>query len=217
MKKVWILMLVAAVALVACPVFMAMAQDNGGGGGGKGGGKGGFGKGGFGGPPVTLTDDQTTTMKPKVDALTTAAKALNTAASDEKALGDYRWPALHDAGDHAGRSRCESGPGGHRQQRQGWQGWRRLRWQGWHDVHHPDRRSVDGHRAAEMMPSRRPSRTSVIWPRRPSATPMVRGTPVRPRWRLPALSVAWAAAAARAAARVARRVAATRPQPDPTH
>ena len=87
MKKVWILMLVAAVALVACPVFMAMAQDQGGGDTGKGKGKGGFGKGGFGGPPVTLTDDQTTTMKPKVDALTTAAKALNTAASDEKALG----------------------------------------------------------------------------------------------------------------------------------
>ena len=88
MKKAWLLLIVAAVVLVACPVFMAMAQTDPGAGGGKGGGKGGFGKGAF--APVTLTDDQTATMKPKVDALTTAGKALNDAA--KTALGDTDGP-----------------------------------------------------------------------------------------------------------------------------
>ena len=87
MKKAWLLLAAAAVALVLCPVIVAIAQDTGGDTGGKGG-KGGFGKGAF--APVTLTDDQTATMKPKVDALKTAATALNDAA--KTALGDTDGP-----------------------------------------------------------------------------------------------------------------------------
>jgi hypothetical protein len=90
MKKVWILLLVAAVVLAAGPVIVALAQDAapGGGpaGGGKAGGKGG--RGGFG--QVTVTEEQAGKLKTEADAVTAAAKDLSAEAT--KVLGEQQGP-----------------------------------------------------------------------------------------------------------------------------
>jgi hypothetical protein len=88
MKKVWMLVLVAAVALVACPVLVAIAQDAPPGGGAAKG-KGGGGKGGMFGR-VQVTEEQAGKLKTEADAVTAAGKDLVDVS--KTALGDQQGP-----------------------------------------------------------------------------------------------------------------------------
>jgi hypothetical protein len=88
MRKLGLVAALAAAVLVVGPMLMALAAEGDAGGAGGKGGRGGM-KGGF-GAPVTVTDEQAATLKPAVEAVTTAAKALQTEAV--KALGEQDGP-----------------------------------------------------------------------------------------------------------------------------